>query len=149
MSRFEKDFNKVRRPGKAWAAAFVVMVMTILLLLPLLPTPLQAGVTNPKIVLYPPIQDGNLFTVKGFTSFNTPPGQPDQYHVQVVWEHGGTVVFQNDAAEIPPLKDMGGGKYEYNFTDSRVLNAGGEWIIRARLYHQKPPGNDNQADASV
>jgi hypothetical protein len=42
-----------------------------------------------------------------------------------------------------------GGKYEFNFTDSRALNTGGEWIIRARLYHQQPPGNDNQADAFV
>ncbi|MEM4168995.1 MAG: hypothetical protein QXY99_02785 [Thermoproteota archaeon] len=120
--------------------------MMLLFLLPLLPAPLQAGVTYPKIVLYPPSQEGNLFTVKGFASFTTPPGQPDQYHVQVVWEHGGTVVFQNDQAEISPARDMGGGKYEFNFTDSRALNTGGEWIIRARLYHQKPPGNDNQAD---
>ncbi|MEM3387884.1 MAG: hypothetical protein QW491_00515 [Thermoproteota archaeon] len=146
MSRFQTSFDKAGRLGKAGAGAFA-MIMMLLFLLPLLPAPLQAGVTYPKIVLYPPSQEGNLFTVKGFASFTTPPGRPDQYHVQLVWEHGGAVVFQNDQAETSLPRDVGGGKYEFNFTDSRALNTGGEWIIRARLYHQKPPGNDNQADA--
>ncbi len=147
MSRFRNGFEAVRH-GKVWVEA-LVMIMMLTVSLYILPVPLQAGVTHPRIVLYPPTQDGNLFTVKGFASFNVPPGRPEQYHVQVSWEHNGVVVFQNDSAELPPTRDMGGGKYEFNFSDSRALNTGGEWTIRARLYHQRPPGNDNQADAVV
>jgi len=146
MSRFEAGYRSVKRLGKAWAGILAASMMLLLIPL-LLPAPLQAGVTSPRIVLYTPAQNGNLFIVKGFASFTSPPGQPSQYHVQVVWEHEGTVVFQNDLAELPPLRDMGGGKYEFNFTDSQALNTSGEWVVRARLYHQQPPGNDNQADA--
>jgi hypothetical protein len=111
------------------------------------PSPTMVAASGSFVVIYPPLQNGNLITVEGYVGFQCPPGQPNQYHVQVVWEHGGVVVFQNNNAELPPLKNMTGGHYEYNFSDTRTLNSGGEWIVRVRLYHQQPPGNDNQAEA--
>jgi hypothetical protein len=143
----------VRRFGKTWAGVLLVSMM-LLVVLSMLPTSLHTSAVPPSrqppsITINTVTQDGNLFTVKGVASFSVPAGQTSQYHVQVVWEHNGSVVFQNDYAEIPPLKDLGEQRYEYDFADSRTLNTGGEWTIRARLYHVKPPGNDNQANAST
>ena len=91
--------------------------------------------TNP---LFNPIE----LTGKGTGS--APPGLIEQYHVRIDWGDGYVTnnlgVFAPSSGQGPFIYNFGAGPHSYD---------NGNYTITARLYHQEPPGNDNQADVVV
>ena len=80
---------------------------------------------------------------------STPPGNIGQYKVQIDWGDG---VVQNNSANptfvtMTKTPSSGSGAFLYTFGGNHSYTTGGSYTIKARLYHQTPPGNDNQADA--
>jgi len=109
-----------------------------------------AQVTYPFVQIGSITQVGPEVVVSGLAGFHVPPGQPSQYHIQVRWvDPAGSLAYQKDNAETEAPHALGSNNYEFDFQDAKILNSGGTWSVNVRLYHQQPPGNDNQADAYV
>jgi cysteine-rich repeat protein len=87
-----------------------------------------------------------MVTISGSADGEAPPGQIDQYRIQVDWGDGAVV---NDlgtfSSPTPPLPKQG--PFTIVFTASHDYSANGAKTIKARLYHQTPPGSDGQADS--
>lgn len=84
-------------------------------------------------------------TITGSGNGSAPPGQIDQYHVQIDW--GDNIITNNLGTFNPP---SGQGSFTFTFTAGpHTYASGGNYNLKARLYHSQPPGNDNQADAVV
>ncbi len=92
--------------------------------------------TNP---LYSPV------TVSGTATADAPPGQLDQYHVQILW--GDTT--QDNVTELSPFGGNVQGIATRSFSGTHIYNTGGAKTITIRVYHQNPNGNDNQADSVI
>jgi uncharacterized repeat protein (TIGR01451 family) len=85
---------------------------------------------------------GNPVTVTGSGAGSAPPGLIEQYHVQVDW---GDTNVTNDLGTLTP--PSGQDNFTYTFTGGpHTYTNSGNFIISVKLYHQQPPGNDNQAD---
>jgi len=83
-------------------------------------------------------------TVVGSGAGVAPPGQIDQYHVQVDWGDGMTT---NGLGTFIP--SSGQGPFTFTFQGGPHSYDSGSYTITARLYHSQPPGQDNQADVVV
>ena len=86
----------------------------------------------------------NPVTVSGSGSGSAPPGNADQYAVQIDW--GDASVTNGLGTFTPPSGHV---DFTFTFSDTHSYTTTGDYIITAKLYHQAPPGNDNQGDASV
>jgi hypothetical protein len=86
----------------------------------------------------------NPVTVSGNGFGQSPPGHTSQYHVQLDWGDGTTT----DVTETSGIGafSTGDGAFGYTYSGSHTYTTGGNFVIKARLYHSTPPGNDNQAD---
>jgi len=73
-----------------------------------------------------------------------PPGQIDQYHVQVVWGDGEET---NGLGVFTP--SSGQGSFSFTFEAGPHSYDNDNYTIIVRLYHSQPPGNDNQADTVI
>jgi len=83
-------------------------------------------------------------TISGSGTGSAPPGNIEDYHVQIIWGDG-TVENQVPATFTPAT-----GHNDFSFIFSagpHTFIAGGNATITARLYHSQPPGNDGQASA--
>lgn len=83
-------------------------------------------------------------TLAGSGEGSAPPGLIEQYHVQIDWGDGETT---NGLGTFIP--STGHGDFQYMFSAGPHSYAPGNYTLTARLYHQQPPGNDNQADTVV
>lgn len=83
-------------------------------------------------------------TITGSGLSSAPPGQIEQYHVQVIWGNG-TII--NDLGTFNP--SSGQGAFTFTFQPGPHNYSAGVYQLKARLYHSQPPGNDNQADAVI
>jgi len=79
-------------------------------------------------------------TLTGSGVGSAPPGQIQQYHVQIVWGDGEET---NDLGVFTP--PSGQGPFTYTFTAGPHSYESGDATITVRLYHSEPPGQDNQA----
>jgi len=86
----------------------------------------------------------NPVTVTGNGTGEAPPGQIDQYHVQIDWGDG---MVTNDLGIFNPA--TGQGVFAYTFNGGPHSYSSGNYTITARLYHSQPPGQDNQADTVI
>ena len=75
---------------------------------------------------------------------SAPPGQIEQYHVQIDWGDGQVT---NNLGVFDPSSGQGAFNYTFNAGPHSYDN--GVFNITARLYHAQPPGNDNQEYAVV
>jgi hypothetical protein len=79
-------------------------------------------------------------SVSGYGELGSnPPGHNNQYHVQIDWGDGVvedevSATFNNDANN------------SFTFSAGPHTYTSGSSLIKVRVYHQTPPGNDNQAD---
>jgi hypothetical protein len=80
-------------------------------------------------------------TIDGTATAGTPPGQIEQYHTQIIWGDG----FQDDETEVAAFGAEDPSTRA--FSGSHTYSTPGSYIIKARVYHQNPNGNDGQADA--
>jgi hypothetical protein len=81
-------------------------------------------------------------TLAGSGASEAPPGNISQYKVQIDW---GDATVTNDLGTFTP--SSGQGPFSYTYTGGHTYTTQGTYTIKARLYHQGAPGNDNQADA--
>jgi uncharacterized repeat protein (TIGR01451 family) len=90
----------------------------------------------------------NPVSVTGHGAGSAPPGDASQYKVQVDWGDGhqtnGLGIFTPNSGHVP---------FTYTFTTSpsndHSYTSTGNFTIKARLYHESPPGHDNQADSVI
>lgn len=80
----------------------------------------------------------------GSGSSSAPPGLIEQYKVQIDW---GDLTADNGLGLFTP--DSGQGDFIYAYSGSHTYASAGSYIIKARLYHSQPPGEDNQADVTT
>lgn len=91
---------------------------------------------------------GQQVTVEGEATADAPPGHLFQYHVQIDWGDGnaddetedGSFTLNNGDTPDP-------GTNSQTFSGTHTYTTPGDYTITARIYHQTPPGEDNQADA--
>ncbi len=85
----------------------------------------------------------NQVSVNGSGSGTTPPGQIDQYQVQVDWGDG---IQNNGIGVFTP--STGNGPFTFTFSAGiHTYGAPGAYTVKARIYHQGLPGNDSTADS--
>ena len=86
----------------------------------------------------------NPLSITGSGVGEAPPGQIQQYKVQIDWGDG---FIDNGLGTFNPAS--GQGPFSFTFSAGPHSYSGGNHTITARLYHSQPPGNDNQADVVV
>jgi hypothetical protein len=82
------------------------------------------------------------FSIGGTAIADAPPGQLEQYHIQIDWGDGATT----NQAELNSFGSGHGESDPVAFSGSHTYTTPGTYTIKARIYHTQPPGNDNQAD---
>jgi len=88
---------------------------------------------------------GGEVTVTGTATATAPQGQLNQYHVQIDWGDGNT----NDETEVSSFsisQNPDHGTQTRSFTGAHTYGANSSYTIKARIYHETVPGQDNQAD---
>src|SRR3989344_2980513 len=87
----------------------------------------------------------NPVSVSGNGTGSAPPGDANQYRVQVDW---GDSTVTNGLGTFTP--NSGHVNFSFVFTSpTHTYTTNGNFTIKARLYHSQPPGHDNQADAII
>jgi hypothetical protein len=91
---------------------------------------------------------GAVITASGNATADAPPGQLNQYHVQVSWGDGAaTDSTETSSFSLGNIPDQG--TNSANYTDTHTYTTPGTYTITARIWHGQPPGNDNQADSTL
>ncbi|MEK7583162.1 MAG: choice-of-anchor J domain-containing protein [Patescibacteria group bacterium] len=80
----------------------------------------------------------NLVEITGSGLGKIPPGQVDQYYIQITW--GDSTI--DDAVSASFSTADNDGYFTFNFEASHSYTTDGSVAISPRLYHSTPPGND-------
>lgn len=84
-------------------------------------------------------------TVEGDGSGAPPPGQWNQYQVQVLWGDDTSSDAVGDFTAADP--EDNGSSFTFTFDATHEYTVPGEYTITAKLYHQTPPGKDGPAES--
>jgi hypothetical protein len=87
----------------------------------------------------------NPVTLTGSGTGEAPPGLIEQYKVQVDWGDG---TQSNGLGTSTPASGQGAFSFTFQSPEHTYATSGPH-IIKVRVYHQNPPGNDNQADQTT
>ena len=132
--------------------SFNLLVASFLLLstvAPALARPIEVSsgpyitITSPTANDYscPEIPLDNPVTVSGNGSGEAPPGQIEQYAVQIDWGDGNQT---NGLGLFTP--SSGHDPFTFTFSGSHTYTSNGTYTVTATLYHETVPGNDGDAD---
>jgi len=105
---------------------------------------LALAASSITITTFPPVGcqiTGTTITIGGTAIADPPPGNVTQYHVQILWGDN----TQDNVTESSPFGPED--PSTRTFSGSHTYLVGGNYTIKARVYHQNPNGNDGQADA--
>jgi len=152
MKKFKTGLKRSKKRYLQWAFLFIFTFSMVsnMAVLPLSAAPIpNISITKINDVNAPfptfscpdtPVH--NPVSLQGAGVGIAPPGLIEQYAVQVDWGDGNV---ENDLGSFNP--PSGQGLFQYIFSaGGHTYSSGGNYTIKARLYHSQPPGNDGDAE---